>query len=201
MEAAAKDKALVNLATGLEDAERVLVAFLVATAALSQGKQVVIWATKEAVRLGLPGGAQGVACKGCPPLERLFEQFADGGGELWLCPICLDARDLGDAEKVSQRPDRRRDPSVGVGRQRYDRVQLLTPLASAPIAVASRRPASVSTPSRSAGPPNRAPSTSRSWSGVPVTRFATLAVTVRPADGNPISSRGPVLIGRITPSG
>ena len=44
MEAAAKDKALVNLATGLEDAERVLVAFLVATAALSQGKQVVIWA-------------------------------------------------------------------------------------------------------------------------------------------------------------
>ena len=37
MEAAAKDKVLVNLATGLEDAERVLVAFLVATAALSQG--------------------------------------------------------------------------------------------------------------------------------------------------------------------
>lgn len=38
--------------------------------------------------------------QGCPPLERLFEQFADGGGELWLCPICVDARDLGDAEKV-----------------------------------------------------------------------------------------------------
>ena len=101
MEAAAKDKVLVNLATGLEDAERVLVAFLIATAALSQGKQVVIWATKEAVRLGLPGEAQGVACEGCPPLERLFEQFADGGGELWLCPICVDARDLGDAKKVS----------------------------------------------------------------------------------------------------
>lgn len=60
----------------------------------------MIWATKEAVRLGLPGEAAGVACKGCPPLERLFEQFADGGGELWLCPICVDARDLGDAEKV-----------------------------------------------------------------------------------------------------
>ena len=94
------DRALVNLATGLEDAERVTVALLVATAALNQGKQVVIWATKEAVRLGLPGEAKGVACKGCPPLERLFEQFADGGGELWLCPICVEARDLGDAEKV-----------------------------------------------------------------------------------------------------
>ena len=95
------EKVLVNLATGMEDAERVLVALLVATAALDQGKQVVIWATKDAVRLGLPGEAQGVACNGCPPLERLFQQFADGGGELWLCPICLSARELTDAEKVA----------------------------------------------------------------------------------------------------
>lgn len=93
-------KVLINLATGLEDAERVLVAFLVATAALGQGKQVVIWTTKDAVRLGLPGEAKGVACEGCPPLERLFEQFAEGGGELWLCPICLTSRGLTDEEKV-----------------------------------------------------------------------------------------------------
>jgi hypothetical protein len=31
-------------------------------------KQVVIRATKDAVRLGLPGKAEGVACKGCPPI-------------------------------------------------------------------------------------------------------------------------------------
>jgi predicted peroxiredoxin len=93
-------KVLVNLATGLEDPERVLVAFLVATAALSQGKEVVVWTTKDAVRLGLPGVATGEACNGCPPLERLFEQFADGGGQLWLCPICLSARGLADDEKV-----------------------------------------------------------------------------------------------------
>ena len=95
------DKVLVNLATGMEDGERVLVAFLVATAALAQGKQVVIWTTKEAVRLGLPGQAAGVVCKDCPPLERLFEQFMEGGGELWLCPICLNSRDLNDEEKVA----------------------------------------------------------------------------------------------------
>ena len=95
------DKVLINLATGMEDGERVLVAFLVATAALAQGKQVVVWATKDAVRLGLPGEMKGVVCKECPPLDRLFEQFVDGGGELWLCPICLNARDLQDAEKVA----------------------------------------------------------------------------------------------------
>ena len=96
-----KEKVLVNLATGLEDAERVVIAFLVATAALAQGKEVVIWTTKDAVRLGLPGEATGVACKGCPPLERLFQQFAEGGGKLWLCPICVSARDLDDAPMVS----------------------------------------------------------------------------------------------------
>jgi predicted peroxiredoxin len=94
-------KVLVNLATGLEDAERVMVAFLVATAALDQGKDVVVWTTKDAVRLGLPGEAKGEACDGCPPLERLFQQFADGGGQLWLCPICVNSRGLADAEKFA----------------------------------------------------------------------------------------------------
>ena len=95
------DKVLINLATGMENAERVVVALLVATAAVAQGKQVVIWTTQDAVRLALPGHAAGVWCKGCPPLEQLFEQFADGGGELWVCPICLEARDLADADKVA----------------------------------------------------------------------------------------------------
>jgi predicted peroxiredoxin len=98
---AGNGKVLINLATGMEDGERVLVAFLVATAAQQQGKQVRIWTTKDAVRLGLPGELQGVVGKDCPPLERLWEQFTEAGGELWLCPICLAARDLGEAEKVA----------------------------------------------------------------------------------------------------
>ena len=51
---AASDKVLINLATGMEDAERVLVAFLVATAAQQQGKEVVVWATKDAYVLDCP---------------------------------------------------------------------------------------------------------------------------------------------------
>jgi predicted peroxiredoxin len=93
-------KVLVSLTTGMEDPEQVTLAFLVATAALQQEKQVVLWTTKEAVRLGLPGVAKGEACDGCPPLERLFQQFEEWGGQLWLCPICVNARGLEDAEKV-----------------------------------------------------------------------------------------------------
>lgn len=94
-------KVVVNLATGLEDAERVTVAFLIAGAALEQGKQVAIFLTKEAIRLALPGYADAVACDGCPPLAKLFEQYANGGGELLVCPICFKARKLDEAALVA----------------------------------------------------------------------------------------------------
>lgn len=87
-------KVLINLATGLEDPERVTVAFLVGGAALGRGETVAMWLTKEAVRLALPGHAEAVACDGCPPLSRLFEQYAEGGGQLLVCPICWNARKL-----------------------------------------------------------------------------------------------------------
>ena len=93
-------KVVINLATGLDDGERVTIAFLVADAALEQGKQVAMFLTKEAVRLGLPGNAEAVACDGCPPLARLFQQFADGGGELLVCPICFNSRKLDEAGLV-----------------------------------------------------------------------------------------------------
>jgi predicted peroxiredoxin len=95
---AQSDKVLINLAAGLEDGERVTVAFLVATAALNAGKQVGVWLTKEAVRLALPGFAQVIACDGCPPVPTLLEQFAEGRGQLLACPICFNARKLDEGD-------------------------------------------------------------------------------------------------------
>src|SRR4051795_12561593 len=95
------EKVVINLATGLEDTERVTIAFLVGGAALEQGKRVAMFLTKEAVRLGLPGYADAVACDGCPPLVRLFQQFAEGGGELLVCPICFNSRKLDQGALVA----------------------------------------------------------------------------------------------------
>ena len=95
------NKVVINLATGLEDAERVTVAFLVGGAAVARGKEVAMFLTKEAVRLALPGFADAVACEGCPPLARLFEQYAEGGGELLVCPICFSARKLDENQLVA----------------------------------------------------------------------------------------------------
>jgi len=89
-------RVVINLATGLEDAERVTVAFLVGGAALEKGREVAMFLTKEAVRIALPGYGEGVACEGCPPLSRLVHQYRDGGGELLVCPICFNARQLSE---------------------------------------------------------------------------------------------------------
>ncbi len=97
----AGQKVVVNLATGLEDPERVTVAFLVGGAALDQGKQVAMFLTKEAVRLATPGVAVGVACEGCPPLPQIFEQFAEKGGELLACPFCVNSRGVDDSNLVA----------------------------------------------------------------------------------------------------
>src|ERR671918_355934 len=70
-------KVVVNLATGLEDSERVTVAFLVG------------------------GFAEGVACDGGPPLGTLFRQYAENGGELLVCPICAKARNVDEASLVA----------------------------------------------------------------------------------------------------
>jgi predicted peroxiredoxin len=93
-EDAVSRKVLINLATGLEDAERVTVAFLVGGAAAQRGDTVAMWLTKDAVRLALPGHVEAVACDGCPSLSRLFEQYEEAGGELLVCPICFNARKL-----------------------------------------------------------------------------------------------------------
>ncbi len=93
-------KVLINLATGMEDPERVMISFLVAGAALERGDTVAMFLTKDAIRLAVPDHAQGEACDGCPPLERLFEQFAAGGGELLVCPICIKSRGLDESTFV-----------------------------------------------------------------------------------------------------
>ncbi len=87
-------KAVVSLSTGLEDPEKVTVAFLVAVGAAESGRPTLMFLAKEAVRLALDGVAVGVACDGCPPLADLLRRYADAGGIFYVCPICFDAKTL-----------------------------------------------------------------------------------------------------------
>src|SRR5262249_51914197 len=99
-------RAVVSLNTGLEDAETVPVAFLVAVGAAEQGRQTLMFLTKEAVRLATEGFARAVACDGCPPLADLLERYDKAGGRLLVCPICMQARKVDPSGVVA---------SAGVG--------------------------------------------------------------------------------------
>jgi predicted peroxiredoxin len=94
------DKAVISLTTGLEDAERVTVAFLVAVGAAESGRPTLMFLTKEAVRIALDGVAVGTACDGCPPLPDLLKRYADASGRYYVCPICFDARKLDKGDLV-----------------------------------------------------------------------------------------------------
>ena len=95
------NKAVVSLTTGLEDGERVTVAFLVAVGAAESGRPTLMFLTKEAVRLALDGTAVGIACDGCPPLPDLVRRYTDAGGRYYVCPICFDARRLDKGDLVA----------------------------------------------------------------------------------------------------
>ena len=94
-------KAVISLTTGLEDAEKVTVAFLVAVGAAETGRATLMFLTKEAVRLALDGVAVGVACEGCPPLPDLMKRYETAGGRYYVCPICFDAKKLDKTKLIA----------------------------------------------------------------------------------------------------
>jgi predicted peroxiredoxin len=87
-------KAVISLTTGMEDPEKVTVAFLVAVGAAESGRPTLIFQAKEAVRLALEGVAVGVACDGCPPLPDLLNRYEKAGGRFMVCPVCFNAKQL-----------------------------------------------------------------------------------------------------------
>lgn len=94
------NKAVVSLTTGLEDAERVTVALLVAVGAAETGRPTLMFLTKEAVRLAVPGVAVGTACEGCPPISDLLARYTAAGGTFLVCPVCVNAKRLQDAALI-----------------------------------------------------------------------------------------------------
>ena len=93
-------KAVISLTTGLEDPEKVTVAFLVAVGAAESGRPTLMFLAKEAVRLATNGTATGVACEGCPPLAELVKRYDAAGGQYYVCPICFNAKKLGQESLI-----------------------------------------------------------------------------------------------------
>lgn len=94
------DKIIFNCVHGKEDPERATLPFVAAMVAAAAGQQAVVVCTIDAVWLGTPGGTDGVAAPGLPPLKDLFPQFVDAGGEVWLCSACTKPRGIDESKCV-----------------------------------------------------------------------------------------------------
>jgi predicted peroxiredoxin len=94
------DRVIVGCTHGEEDPDRVVTAYLTAVAALDQGRDVVMWLTVDGVRLALGGYADGIRADMDPPVQRVHAQFAEKGGQFYVCPICFGERDLDQRELV-----------------------------------------------------------------------------------------------------
>jgi predicted peroxiredoxin len=94
-------KAVVSLTTGLEDSEKVTVAFLVAVGAAELSRPTLMFLTKEAVRVAQEGVGVGVACEGCTSLPDLMKRFEAAGGRYLVCPICFHAKGLDGEQLIS----------------------------------------------------------------------------------------------------
>jgi predicted peroxiredoxin len=93
-------KLLINLTTALDNPDKTTVAFVVANAAVAAEQEVVIFLSVEGVRLATPGYADDVAVAGFKPLKELMASFVDGGGRMWVCPPCFNARGLDKEQTV-----------------------------------------------------------------------------------------------------
>lgn len=92
-------KVLVCLNHGAEDAESVLLAYLVGVESLRAGKEAVMFLTKDAIHVATPGFVKTIDLPGgTPSLGDLHEEFLAKGGRLIACPVCVRVRGMQDAE-------------------------------------------------------------------------------------------------------
>ena len=87
-------KLLINLTTAKDNVDKTVVAFVIANAGVAAGQEVVIFLNIEAVHLAIPGYADDITSPGFKPLKELLEAYLAGGGKIWICPPCFNARGL-----------------------------------------------------------------------------------------------------------
>ena len=123
----ANEKVIVNLTTGLEDAERVTVALLVACAALDAGKRVGIWLTKEAVRRrALPAMGSASPATAAHRWSGSWTSLPRAAASCCRARSASTRRKLDEGDLAPEHPPNRRNPALGVDRRWRDGLQLLT---------------------------------------------------------------------------
>ena len=95
---AVDDKVVIGQTHAGDDAEAVLVGYLLGVEALRAGKQAVMWLTKDGVQVAAKGFADTVAVPDAPSIAELHSEYTERGGWFLVCPVCVKTHHLEDAE-------------------------------------------------------------------------------------------------------
>ena len=91
----------VSLSCAKDNTDEATVAFVVANAAVGSGKETLVFLSVEGVRLSQKRYADDIHEEGFAPLKELMDNFAKGGGMIYVCSPCFKRRKLDENTLVS----------------------------------------------------------------------------------------------------
>jgi predicted peroxiredoxin len=97
---AADDKVVIGLTHDGDDAESVLIAYLLGVEALRAGKEALMWLTKNGINVATEGFADTVNVPNAPSIAGLHAEYVEHGGRFFVCPVCVKTRGMEDASWV-----------------------------------------------------------------------------------------------------
>jgi len=93
-------KFVISLTCAKNDTDKATVAFVVANAAVASDKKTVVFLSTEGTHLSQKGYADSVHEDGFAPLKDLMTNFAEAGGEIYVCSPCFKKRKLDENNLV-----------------------------------------------------------------------------------------------------
>jgi predicted peroxiredoxin len=94
---AADDKVVLGLTHADDDAETVLICYLLGVEALRAGKQALMWLTNDGIKVATDGFAATVNVPNAPAIADLHTEYVEKGGRFYACPVCVKTRGMEDA--------------------------------------------------------------------------------------------------------
>src|ERR1700750_501887 len=95
---AVDDKVVIGQTHADDDAESVLVGYLLGVEALRAGKQALMWLKKNGVVVATEGYAAQLAGERAPAIADLHAEYVERGGRFYACPVCVKTHGLEGAE-------------------------------------------------------------------------------------------------------
>jgi uncharacterized protein len=97
---ATDDKVVIGQTHADDDAESVLIGYLLGVEALRAGKQALMWLTKDGVHVATEGFTAKLDVPGAPSIADLHAEYIERGGRFYACPVCVKVRNMEDATWV-----------------------------------------------------------------------------------------------------